>query len=96
MVRKMSEQLHEHEFLLLLLDLAEGSSIHSEEYTNIEQIQEKFLINEENKYDIVYTILQSTVIDPSENTKHLWGNGRLNDHMMEKHRMWPFDGEKNE
>jgi len=94
----MSEQLHEHEFLLLLLDLAEGAPIRSEEYTNIEQAQEKFLINEENKYNIVYTIRQSTVLDVSDSIKYLWGTGRLNNHMMEKkeHRMWPFDGDKNE
>jgi len=94
----MSEKLHEHEFLLLLLDLADGAPIRSEEYTNIEQTQEKFLINEENFNNIRYTIRKSDVIGKPKSSKHPKNPSWLGEHMMEQseHRMWPFDGEENE
>jgi len=94
----MSEQLHEYEFLLLLLDLANGAPIGSDEYKDIEQTQEQFLINKDNLDDIRYTIKQSTVIDLSYNkSSPLYCTG-LNDYINEQseNRMWPFDGEENE
>jgi len=90
-------ELHEHEFLLLLLDLADGAPIYSEEYEEIEQAQEKFLINEENKYDVAYTIKESDVLNHLHKD-NIFAQSSLSSHLKEKRerRMFPFTGEKNE
>jgi len=88
----MSEQLHQHEFLLLLLDMGEGAE--NLQYGNstletAEELQESFDITQERRVDIMYTVKKSDIIDvPSfTNTFQLAAYENMKEALQE----WPFD-----
>ena len=90
----MSEQLHQHEFLLLLLDMGEGAEnlpYRSTTLETVDEIQESFDIIESRRSDIMYTLRKSDIIDVGKAGFTNSLQTITYESMKEELQEWPFD-----